>query len=251
MIHSEQRGRTTILRVEHGKVNAIDTELLTELAERLDEIERSSATAVVLTGTGKAFSAGVDLFRVLDGGQAYVDGFLTALSATLLRLFTFPRPVVAAVNGHAIAGGCIVVWTCDYKVMAEGTGRVGVTELLVGVPFPAAPLEIVRFAVPGQYVQEVLYTGQTYDPGEAHRRGLVDEVVAPEALLDRACAVATRFGAIPADAFRIVKKQLRAPVLDRSQRYAETTDGEGRRVWSSPEIHATIRDYLQRTLGKR
>ena len=93
--------------------------------------------------------------------------------------------MVAAVNGHAIAGGCVIARAADARLMAEGAGRIGVPELLVGVPFPAAALEVVRFAVPREKVQSLIYTGRTLSAEEALGAGLVDEVVAPGALLAR------------------------------------------------------------------
>ena len=144
------------MRLAHGKVSAIDLELLECVVDRLDQIEESSARAIVLAGTGSSFSAGVDLFRVLDGGPDYLNRFLPALSRALVRLFTFPRPVVAAINGHAIAGGCILASACDYRLMALGKGKIGVPELVVGVPFPMIALEILRDLVPDRRFQEVV-----------------------------------------------------------------------------------------------
>jgi enoyl-CoA hydratase len=123
-----------LVTVENGPVNVLDLELLRGLAETFHGL--AEADAVVLAGAGRAFSAGVDLHRILDGGRDYVAEFLPALSAALRAVFDHPRPVVAAVNGHAIAGGCVLVAACDRRLMSAGT--IGVTELLVGVPFPAA-----------------------------------------------------------------------------------------------------------------
>src|SRR5439155_1274578 len=99
---------------------------------------------LVLVGTGSAFSAGVDLFRILDGGDDYVARFIPALSGAFDDLFAYRRPVVAAVNGHAIAGGCVIAACADYRLMAEGRGRIGVPEQLVGVAFPAIALAAPR-----------------------------------------------------------------------------------------------------------
>ncbi|MBI3948870.1 MAG: enoyl-CoA hydratase/isomerase family protein [Acidobacteria bacterium] len=250
MIHREDRDSVAVLRIEHGKANAIDTELLTELADKLNELEQSSARAVVLTGTGSIFSAGIDLFRVLNGGREYIEALLSTLTGSLLELFTFPRPVVAAINGHTIAGGCIVTCACDYRIMAEGGGKIGVPELVVGVAFPSLALEILRFVAPNQHVQEMVYTGRTYSVEDAFRRGLIDEIASPEALLDRACEVAAGFGAISPQAFEITKRQLRRPALDRFERYRYAVDDEAMRVWTSSETEAIIRGYLQRTVGK-
>ena len=143
MIERETRGEVAVLRLAHGKVNAIDVELLEELEEELTAAERSPARALVLTGRGTSFSAGVDLFRVVEEGRFYLELFLPVLSRALGRLFTFPRPVVAAANGHAIAGGAILAFACDHRIVADGPARIGVPELQVGVPFPCLPLEIV------------------------------------------------------------------------------------------------------------
>ena len=134
------------LRLHHGKVSALDIELLDAMALAFTELADSDARAVILTGTGSSFSAGVDLFRVVDGGRDYVERFFPALARFILDLFAFPKPLVIAVNGHAIAGGCIFTLCGDYRLMAAGDARIGVPELLVGVPFPASVLEVIRYA---------------------------------------------------------------------------------------------------------
>src|SRR5215468_10379351 len=212
MIERSQHEGILTLRLAHGKVSAIDVELLDALLRELDGVAED-VRALILTGTGSIFSAGVDLFRLTQEGKDYVRRFLPLLSRFVRRLFTFPRPVVAAVNGHAIAGGCVIVLACDVRLMAGGAGRIGVPELLVGVPFPAAALEIVRFAVPPDKVQPLIYTGQTLPPREALGAGLVDELVAPDALLARAQEVARQLAAIPPEVYRLTKQSLRAEAL--------------------------------------
>ncbi len=260
MIHRESQGPITVLRMDHGKANAMDVELLDALSEALHETDAAGAEAVVLTGTGRIFSAGVDLFRVLDGGAEYLGRFLPALSRALKDLFTFPRPVVAALNGHAIAGGCILACACDHRLMARPAdgadiaggsgGRIGVPELRVGVPFPAAALEILRFAIPRQHLQEVAYVGRTFSPDDAFARGLVDELVAPEDLAARAVEVAESLAAIPSATFQLSKRQLRRPTLDRLPALEEELDEKVYALWAEPAIHDHIREYLDRTLKK-
>jgi enoyl-CoA hydratase len=181
---SRQEGILT-LRLAHGKASALDVELLDALLHELNSVT-DDVHAVILTGTGSIFSAGVDLFRLTREGADYVRHFLPRLSRSLRALFTFPKPVIAAVNGHAIAGGCVIALACDIRLMAEGPGTIGVPELLVGVPFPTVPLEIVRFAVPRQKLQSLIYTGRTLSAPEALAAGIVDELGAPDALLTRA-----------------------------------------------------------------
>lgn len=248
MIHREPRDATLVLRLEHGKANAIDIELLADLAQALRET--TDAPALVLTGTGPMFSAGVDLFRIVNGGRAYVDRFLPALSDLLYELFAFPRPIVAAVNGHAIAGGTLLACACDYRVMAEGGGRMGVPELLVGVPMPAVPLELLRAVLPPQQLQYLLISGRTVPAAEALARGLVDELAPAEGLLERALATAAGLAAVPADAFTHTKRALRQPALERMRATRPGNDAELAPLWAAPETLDGIRSYLERAVGR-
>ena len=237
-----------ILRLEHGKASALDLELCRALSDALREAESRSGP-LLLTGTGSIFSAGVDLFRVVDGGRAYIEQFLPALSGLFLRLFTMPRPVVAAINGHAIAGGCILACACDYRIMGDGQGRIGLPELTVGVPFPASAIELLRSVIDPARLHELLFIGRAYEAREAGAAGLVNEVVPSDRLMARALEVARDLGSRPADSYRITKHFLRAPAADRI-RAAEQDTRELIDAWSSPATLETIRAYLARTLKK-
>ena len=250
MIEREEIDSIVLLRLARGKVSAMDAELLEALEGAFDAA--ADAAAIVVTGTGSSFSAGVDLFRILDGKDEYVDRFLPLLSRAMRRVFEHPRPVVAAVNGHAIAGGCVLACACDWRVMAAGKGRIGIPELRVGVPFPAAALEIMRFVVDGAALQQLVYGGATLEPEAAKEQGLVDEVVAPEALVERALVVARQLAAVPPDAFRSTKALMRAPAVDRIEARAAAASASAiGAAWRSAEGHAAIRSYLDHTLGKK
>jgi len=231
----------------HGKVNALDTTLCGELAAQLTELERSGHRAAVLTGQGPIFSAGADLLRLRDGGPGYLEEFLSALSEAFLAVFKCSLPMVAAVNGHAVAGGCILVCACDYRVMNAGHGRIGVTELLVGVPFPVAALEILRFAVGTHRLQELTHFGRTYPAAEAVRLGLIDEAVAEASVLARGVAIADQFAALAPEPLRRTRSQIRGPVLDRITQ-ERATDDMVRRMWDSPTARETVAEYVRKTL---
>jgi enoyl-CoA hydratase len=250
MIARSQHEGVLTLRLAHGKASALDVELLDALARELDGAAADDVRALVLTGTGSIFSAGVDLFRITQGGADYARQFLPLLSQFLRMLFTFPSPVVAALNGPAIAGGCVIALACDARLMAEGDGRIGLPELLVGVPFPAAALEVVRFAVPREKLQSLIYMGRTLSAREALGAGLVDEVVSPDALPARAHEVAQQLALIPPPVYRLTKQSLRAEALERIEQAGEQADRAVLEVWSAAETHAQIREYLRRTLGK-
>jgi enoyl-CoA hydratase len=107
-------------------------------------------------------------------GADYIRRFLPMLHRMYEAVFFHPKPLVAAINGHAIAGGCVLACCADRRIMARSGGRMGITELLVGVPFPALAFEIVRFAVPGRNLPEFTYAGATYDVDASLARGWVD-----------------------------------------------------------------------------
>lgn len=247
MIERETEDGILTLRLAHGKASAMDVELLEGLGTELEAA--ADARAVILTGTGGIFSAGVDLYRILDGGAAYVDRFVPLLSVFVRKLFALPVPVVAAVNGHAIAGGGVMTLAADYRLMAEGNGRIGVPELVVGVPFPAAPLEVVRFAVPRHRLQALVYTGRTLAPRDALAEGLLDEVVPADALLGRAREVAAQLASLPPEVFRATKQALRADALARMDAAAEY-DRRAHALWSAPGTHERIRAYMERIARK-
>lgn len=249
MIDVQQRGDVTLVELQHGKANTLDLELCQHLQATLDELA-DDASAVVLTGRGRFFSAGIDLLRLLDGGVAYVEQFLNALSGFCEEIFSFPRPLVAAVNGHAIAGGCVIACLADRRLMAQGRGRIGIPELQIGVPFTSAPFEVMRFAVPRQHFAEVLYGAATYDPAAALERGLVDEVVPSEELLDRAVQTAAAMGKAAPSAFRITKAQLRRPVVEQMRAGATALDADVRELWTRPETLTALRDHVSRTFKR-
>jgi enoyl-CoA hydratase len=250
MITLARRGSIAVLTLAHGKANAFDLELCEALIERFRECRDSSCAAVVMTGHGQMFSAGVDLLRVVNDGAPYVARFLPALSNALEAVFTYPRPLVAAVNGHAIAGGCILACAADRRLMARNDGRIGVPELLVGVPFPPVPLEIVRFAAAAESAADLLLGGATVKADAALEFGLIDAVVEPHALLEGAIAAAETLASRPAAAFALTKAQLRAPALERMRTGRARWDAEVERLWAAPETLDAIRRYIARTFKK-
>ena len=210
MLDLEERADVTIMRLRHGKVNALDLELLLAITAAMRAVDQ--ARAVVVTGSGPAFSAGVDLQRIVDGGPPYVREFLPALSESFMAIFDHPGPVVAAVNGHAIAGGCVIAAACDVRLMSRGT--IGLAELSVGVPFPPVALEIMRHAA-GPAVSRLVLTAELLDPARAQSIGLVQHVCEADVLLDSAVGQAGQLARIPVDVFSFSKRQLQQPARDR------------------------------------
>lgn len=249
MLEVKHDNGVAILHMRHGKANALDTELCAALKDALEQ-SQSTAKAVVLTGEGKIFSAGVDLVRLLESDD-YRRALLQSLAQVLECLFFYPRPVVAAINGHAIAGGCILACAADHRVMTRDAARIGVPELLVGVPFPALALEIMRATASAYHLQQLMYRGLTCEPSQALAWGLVDELVDRESVVTRALARAREFAAIPTRSFELTKLQTRLASRERlASPAAQEADAQVLQAWNSPEVVTAIRQYVERTLGK-
>jgi len=249
MIELTREGKAAILKLAHGKANAMDTGLMLELTDALRQVERSDAGALVLTGQGSVFSAGVDLVQLLSGGRKYIAEFLPRMCEGFRALYEFPKPAVAAVNGHAIAGGMILSSACDYRIMARGA-RIGIPELRVGVPFPLVALEIVRSALSPERAAEAVLFGRVLDADQAQRAGYVQEVVESVDVLTRALDRAEELASAPAGSFRKAKLDLRRPTLELLDRTESVSDAHLVDAWSSPAIQAAIRSYVEKTLKK-
>ena len=220
--------------------NALGTEMMAFLVRQL---AAADGRPLLLTGAGDAFSAGLNLKEVgaLDGST--IGDFLRRLEACLSALYLYPGPTVALVNGHAIAGGCVLALCCDWRVaLVHPKSKIGLNEVALGLRFPPRTLEIVRRRVPAQHHQEVLLGAALHDPTQALRLGLVDEVVATvESATIRANDRLTALGAHPIDAYAATKRALRGTeselCRDDDQ---ERLLRDAMPAWTSPMLKARI-----------
>lgn len=240
-----------IVTMEHGKANALDIEFCQALIALFAELKAMiDVKAVILTGQGKMFSAGVDLKRLSAGGADYVSQFLPVLHALYDAVFFMPRPVIAAINGHAIAGGAVLAACADRRVMAADSGKIGITELQVGVPLPVLAFEIVRFAVPSRYLSEFALGAGTYATADALQKGWVDEAVDGWELMPRAMRIAKSYAALSPEAFAQTKMQIRQPVADAFAANGAATDEKITAIWTTEATLARVAAYVAKTLTK-
>jgi enoyl-CoA hydratase len=226
----------TVVRMDHPPVNAMDLELADTAVAAIRDIDGP----IVLTGAGRCFSAGVDLRAIVGGGTDYIDLFLTSATAAFFAVFDHPAPVVAAINGHAIAGGCVLAMASDVRFMSGGT--IGLSELVVGVPFPVVALEICRYAMGPSAAQAVLQA-ESIDVDSALTRGWIDEVVSPDDLLPRAIETACAMGQYAPAAFAAMKEQLHGPAHALIGGSADM-DAKVRASWLSEETRARIAAFM-------
>lgn len=219
--------------MRHGPANAIDPALVRRLGESLDEAERSGRP-LVLTGNDRFFSAGLDLAG-LPPNREEMGGFVDAFDELVRRLFLFPCPTVAAVNGHAVAGGAILAAACDVRIGAAGSYRIGVSEVQLGVVFPATAFEVLRAAIPATRTAEVLLRGRLTGPEDAVANGFLHEIAEPEELAARAAERAEELGALPRSAYTHTKRELRDEFAERALRQRAVKRGLFLDTWFSEE----------------
>ena len=251
MINAEMSDGIALVTMNHGKVNAMDIEFCQTLNQQLDRLENDNeCRAVIVTAPGRVFSAGVDLVRLLDEDVSYLDSFLPELIRLFESAFFFAKPLVAAINGHAIAGGFVLACACDYRIMVEKSGRVGVPELRVGVPFPSIAMEIMRHATPPQHFEPVVIGGSTFGSELGLQNGLIHEVVANDQLIANSKTVAGQLAAVPTDVYKITKEQTRLPARDLVTRGNELFGQRLIALWKSTEVRVEIQKYVKQRLNK-
>jgi enoyl-CoA hydratase len=235
----ERHDDVALLRMNRGKANAIDAGWLDALNGILDSL--GDARALVMTGYDNFFSGGLDIPKLLPLDEPQLRAFIERFNQTMLRLFTLHLPVIAAVNGHAIAGGCVLMMQADIRYAIDEGAKIGLNEVMLGIGLPAVVLETLRCQVPQSSLVPIALEGRLFSPKEAREVGLVEELVPKDNLLDRALQQARAMAALPRVAFADVKRSVRALAV---RRIGESTPGDSARwtsTWFSPEGQERIR----------
>ena len=244
----EHSGPVAIVRMESGKANAIGASFL----ERLEGLfaELGDARAAVITGHGAFFSAGLDLPVLINLDRAAMREQIHRFDAAMLRVFELPVPLVAAVNGHAVAGGCVLALQADVRIGADKDARIGLNEAQLGIGLPAAVVETLRWQVPGSSLAAIAVQGRLFSPREALQVGLLHEVVPEADLLPRALERAAALASLPPSGVRMVKQSLRRPVAQ-AARGSESAEAERwLDTWFAPDTQRLLRETVAR-LGKK
>lgn len=240
-----RHGPAVLVTLERPPVNALTLPYLREISATLGRIAEGDAAALVLTGAGTTFSAGLDLREVPSYGKAQQTELVDALNETLLQLYSFPVPTVAAMNGHAVAGGLLFALCCDYRIALEGNYRFGLAEVRVGIPYPVNAMAVVKAELSHLMARELALLGRNLSARQALARGVVDELCEKPQLPARSLELAVELARYPREAFARVKRQLRGEVIERMQRaVAEKTD-PARERWITPETAEAVARALR------
>jgi 3,2-trans-enoyl-CoA isomerase len=226
-------------------VNAINERVLQELAQCLNEIRGDDAAKVlVLTGVGSFFSFGFDVPELYHYEKKDFTEFMLNFSDVLRNVFLFPKPVVAALNGHTIAGACILALACDYRVMVSDKAKISLNEITFGSTLFSSAVEMLRFLVGSRNASTVLYSGRMYSADEAARLGLVDKAAERDQLLNSARGIAEDYMNADPPAFRGIKHLLRQRVADYIKGTEKDSVKEFVDIWYSESVRARLRKIV-------
>jgi enoyl-CoA hydratase len=207
----EKRGDVALIRMDDGKANALSPEMVRALTEAFGRAERE-ARAVVLSGRPTKFCAGFDL-KVMMSGPANARALVSEGGELFMRVYEHPQPVIAAVTGHALAGGVLLAACCDERIGAAGDFKLGLNEVAAGMPVPILAHELARDRLdPRELVRATLFA-HIYDPESAARAGWLDRVVAPDAVEDESLGRAEALSKLPAGPYALTKRSLRRETI--------------------------------------
>jgi Delta3-Delta2-enoyl-CoA isomerase len=233
-LEKEESVVTVILN--RGKVNALSEEMVDELTDCLHELgEDSRARAILLTGREKFFSFGFDIPQFLSYSRGEFTRFLTKFTDLYTYLYLYPKPVVAALNGHTIAGGCMLATACDYRIMATGKARISLNEVTFGSSVFAGSVEMLRACAGRRNAGTILSKGLMLSAEEAVDLGLVDAKTDEEELPGIAYGVAMDYAKRQGPAFESIKRLLREPVADEMKRRERDSIHEFVNIWYSED----------------
>jgi methylglutaconyl-CoA hydratase len=245
LAYEQQVATITLNRPE--KRNAISFELVDDLMRALQEVERSSALVMIITGAGKAFCAGLDLDELKSLlGKTHEENVKDSarMAQVFRRLYDFPRPTIAAVNGAAIAGGTGIATMCDFT-LAVPEVKFGYTEVRIGF-VPAIVSSILVWQVGHKIARDLLMTGRLFDAAEAHRYGLVNEVVTPDKLMERARELAGQLAEASPSSVRLTKKLINSFISEALDRQIAQAVEDNARIRTTNDFREGISSFLEK-----
>lgn len=213
LAHLQRDKQLALLTLDDGKANAFSHAMIERLHNLLDEVEADeSVRALVITGREGRFSAGFDL-SVMKAGPEAVRGLVGAGTRLALRIHEFPKPVVMACSGHALAMGAILLFTADWRTGADGDFKIGMNEVQIGMTMPQFGAELARDRLSPRYYSRAVLNAEIFTPSVAVDAGYFDEVVDELSVVDFACVQAERLAALDPRAFAATKRRTRAATL--------------------------------------
>lgn len=242
-VELNKSGEIATLMLNRGNVNALNGAVLDQLRAHLKALENDQEVrSVILTGAGKFFSFGFDVPEFISFSKEQFAEFAVNFTDLYTYLFLYPKPVVAALNGHAIAGGCVLALACDYRIMINEKAKIALNEISFGSSVFCGIAEMLRFCVGSANAARILYSGAMYTAEEAKSFGLVDEVTTEQDFLTATRKAALDMGAKNPPAFACVKSLLKKPVAEEILRREKESIKEFVDIWYSETTWANLQN---------
>ncbi len=247
-VHVEYRDKAAIVKLNRGVTNALDLDLVAELAKALRQLRHDSNVDSLVLGSAneKFFSIGFDIPGLFGLSRQEFQTFYQAFNRACLDLFSFPKPTVAALTGHAIAGGCILALCCDYRFMAQGRKFMGLNEIKLGVPVPYPADCVLQQLVGAQIAREISYTGEFYQPEKLLEMGMVDQILSLDQVLPKALERAQLLGAMPREAFAMIKRNRVQVVEEQILARLEQKEGLFIERWYSSSAREQLKAAMEK-----
>jgi enoyl-CoA hydratase/carnithine racemase len=237
------------LRLNRPPVNALSGELIMELRKSVEKAPWDGKRALILSGLPGRFSAGLDLPLLVGLDHAQIRAVWRDLYGLIEALARSPIPTAVAITGHAPAGGTVLAVFCDWRVMADGDFKIGLNEVAVGIPLPGVILAALRRLVGARQAERLSVSGALFSPQKALEFGLIDEVTAPDQVIERALGWCEALLALPAEAMTATRRAARADLTAYFGNLGPEIDEVVARWWT-PEAQSTLR-ALAAKLGKK
>ncbi|MFQ6088662.1 MAG: enoyl-CoA hydratase/isomerase family protein [Candidatus Methanofastidiosia archaeon] len=248
MICIEYHGKVAMVKLNRSVTNALNLQLVNELAETIERLKHDPDVRSLVLGSSneKFFSIGFDIPRLFELIRKDFRFFYQTFNRVCMDLYTLPKPTIAAITGHAIAGGCILAICCDYRFIAKGRKLMGLNEIKLGVPVPYLADCILRQIVGTRNAREILGTGEFYQPEELLQMGMVDQLLPLEQVLPKSIEKARLLATLPQEAFSMIKRnrvemveaQVLAHLKEKEQFFIE--------CWYSDEARERLKEAIKK-----
>lgn len=246
-IHIIKKENYAIIEMKRGKSNPINQQFVTEFNQSLQEIlEDEDIDGAVIVGQERFFSAGLDIPELFQYNGAEFNKFWRSFMHMILSLSKFNKPLVAAITGHAPAGGCIIANGCDYRVMAEGEYKIGLNEIPVGIIVPCGVYAQYSVWLGTKNAYQYLMEGKLYSPAHAKEIGLVDELVPMEMVLEKAEQKLKQYLQYEQNGWRTTKSQLRKHVIDTMESLSEDEMNLFQQQWWSEPVRNMMQQFIEK-----
>jgi len=241
-------GEAALVKLNRGVTNALNLECVSELDKILEQIENAPTVRglVLSSSNDKFFSIGFDIPQLYHLDKADFQKFYRAFNRACMHLFTLSKPTVAAITGHAIAGGTILALCCDYRFIADGRKLMGLNEVKLGVPVPYLANCILHSLVGTRHAREIREGGEFLSPEESLEVGLVDQILPQEHVVDAAIEKAQFLGSMPSLAFGLIKQNRTKGIEAQISEHGEEKSKSFIECWYSNEARQLLREAMHK-----